>query len=381
MVIEADDVTFDGDGHLVEGQSRSGTVGILIRGADGVTVEDVEVREWGNGIELEYKSPGTRNVRIVDSHVTDNVRTGIRGDDVGKTTIRATHVGDNGVGIHFSVSSTLAVHDTDIYDNDGRGIYLDDTSRASIEGNEIFDNGGQGIYTIDLGADVVDNEVSGNAMTGIHVDADNNARLYEISGNEAWDNGEHGIVVREIAETEVSDNEVRGNDVDGILLVDFHDGEVIDNEARKNGDDGLHVLKESTGSFGGDSNVIENNVLEENDDDGLFVEFSSENVVENNEMTGNGDDGVQFSGTEDNELVDNEVTDNDDDGARFVEANDNDVVGNTIEENDDDGLDLENSDDNDIEENSICGNGDSQIVDDATSTGNDYDDNDVASRC
>lgn len=120
--IEASDVVLDGQGRPLTGRGASNTTGILVVGADNVTVKNVSVRDWHRGVHYQRAHSGeVRNVTVrdsvyglavrnatgvtvVDGEISGNfvaVETG--GDS--ETTFRNTTVADNHVRTRRNASS------------------------------------------------------------------------------------------------------------------------------------------------------------------------------------------------------------------------------------------------------------------------------------
>ncbi|USZ69844.1 right-handed parallel beta-helix repeat-containing protein (plasmid) [Halorussus salilacus] len=109
--IRADDVTVDGDGHEVAGRGESHTDGVAVVGADGVTVRNVEVHDWHNGVVVEN---GSASVREVTSHANAY---GIRLENAGETSVEANTVEDNLVGI-YAEGEAVSLGDNDLSGNE-----------------------------------------------------------------------------------------------------------------------------------------------------------------------------------------------------------------------------------------------------------------------
>lgn len=155
--IEANDVTFDGAGHTIDGIDGSGTDGIDIQGAN-VTVTENVVTDWETGINVD-----TNDVAISNSVVESN-RVGIYLELVRDVTVAANEIRANGAGIYAFVSSELTIADNAVTSNRDVGIAIDDTSLSVISNNTVTGNDGAGIYLLEFaGANTLSgNDVSGN---------------------------------------------------------------------------------------------------------------------------------------------------------------------------------------------------------------------------
>jgi hypothetical protein len=104
--IRADDVTFDGGGHALEGRGESHTAGIAVLGADGVEIRHVETRDWHDGVAVEN---GSATVREVRTHANAY---GVRLENADATVSNST-VADNLVGIYALGASEVTLADND----------------------------------------------------------------------------------------------------------------------------------------------------------------------------------------------------------------------------------------------------------------------------
>lgn len=73
LLVTADDVVLDGQGHLVDGRGISDSTGVRVVGASNVTVLDLRLSDWNRGLHYRDVSSGTvrevvakRNARGID---------------------------------------------------------------------------------------------------------------------------------------------------------------------------------------------------------------------------------------------------------------------------------------------------------------------------
>ncbi|WP_170977381.1 right-handed parallel beta-helix repeat-containing protein [Halorussus salinisoli] len=91
--ITADDVTFDGDGHLVDGRGESHTKGIVVADAEGVTIRNVAVDDWHVGVLVTGGSATVQNVETYSNAY------GVRLENATEVTVENSTISDNLVGI------------------------------------------------------------------------------------------------------------------------------------------------------------------------------------------------------------------------------------------------------------------------------------------
>jgi len=244
LVVTADNVTLDLNGHRVFGRAGSGDgVGILLVGRTGVTVQNGSVRDFDGGVVIDQGRANT--VRHVDAF--DNITTGVGAN------FRAGH--GNGIGIVSSKDNLIFGNNT-----------VNNGPRAGIglySARDPFD--ALGTRLISSGNRVDSNSVVGNisSTTANLVDTDNiGIRIEPLTSrnfflnNRVVGNGLDGITLFAGA----SENVVRGNVVDrnGHIRVAVRRGNGI----------GLQSLPSAGGA---NRNLIEYNLVTRNADNGIVA--------------------------------------------------------------------------------------------------------------
>ena len=273
LIIGADGITIDGNGYKITGsktaEACAGSVetgpdggaefdvycGILNRGYDGITIKNLEVKNFCTGIGLFGSGANTvENNKISDCIIHENgLSTPFEGMDM------VTH------GIHGSYVRHLEILENEIYDNEGTGDF------CGAGGNGIF------IY-----AGISEN----------HCD---------ISRNKLHDNAKAGFWTKmKLSKSTISHNEVWGNG----------DGSGIGDDVR-----GGIVLRCKLSN----ENLIAYNDVHDHSADGygygIYIGGSG-NTIEHNTVTGNSKHGISMGrsdGSFDNELRNNLVCDNGED--------------------------------------------------------------------
>jgi parallel beta-helix repeat protein len=180
IVIEADDVTFDGGGNTISGSNPA----VFIFG-DNVTVQNLTVDENNFGII----AIGASNACIADNTVTNTQNIGIQlsGGTTNSTVTRNT-VTDNGIGILLDDASENVISDNTVTNNEGDGIVLQFGSNDNdVTGNDSSDNGVDGIFLLESDDNTItQNTANDNGEVGINlIDSDNNL----VAENTALGNG------------------------------------------------------------------------------------------------------------------------------------------------------------------------------------------------
>jgi parallel beta-helix repeat protein len=207
--ISADDVTFDGQGHTIDGDDSGLDSGILV--SDGatlsnVTVRNVTVTDWAAGVEYEDVDGGL----VTEVTATDNDGDGINvGSSIGVDVAAVNASGNDGDGVSFfsGSSSGGSVTDTVVANNGANGFQGGDSytfrnttvvgngnggfaagDNNTIVGTTITDTGGDGISA---GNDnrIVNNTVRNNTGSGFFIDDDNT-----LINNTARNNTGNGFV-------------------------------------------------------------------------------------------------------------------------------------------------------------------------------------------
>lgn len=369
--ITSDDVVFDGQGNLIEGDTsdtQAGAAGILVSG-DGeltnVTVRNVVVQQWRGGIDrYGIRFDEVAESRIADTSVNQNGQSilleetnrttlednslnggslGIQGivleDSFENSILENTVVDSNeidnqgGNGINLLNSSDNTLLRNIVEDNQRAGIRMDNANRSTIENNTVEDNSGDGVHLTDSHEnDILDNLLREN---------ENGVRLTESTGNElrsneAVENALSGIALEFLSDDNViTENNISANELFGTEITSSRENEVSDNTASENGIVGISLDASS-------ENTVERNLAERNVG-GIGLRSSDNNTIRDNTANNN-----SFSGTEGEE---------DSVGISLQESADNDLINNTADENDEDGVLLRESDGNELIDISADGNG------------------------
>jgi parallel beta-helix repeat protein len=268
IVIEADDITLDLNGHTIDGdgmlvdpcpEDEFCDVGVLNDGHHGVRITGGTVQEFAFGAFV-FSARG--NV-LSNLTTVEHVFSGILLVDVARTNVRGCTVSrnagpDSGVGITLFESHNNRIVGNASFDNAELGIHLILSNHNYVGTNRVRDNPEDGIILQGDANQIVGNRVVRNAITitlftndahavgnvvrrnyvrraprgGIAIDSAVERTL--VKRNHVFRAGGHGIVVGNPT-TRVTRNEARYNDDLGISAVEG----VIDgggNRASGNGD-------------------------------------------------------------------------------------------------------------------------------------------------
>ncbi|MEN6517379.1 MAG: NosD domain-containing protein [Methanospirillum sp.] len=172
--VRCSNVVIDGGGHTLDGADSAGSVGIRVHGGtglSGVTVKNIRVTDWGQGVHF-WNAHG----RIEGVTTSSNTGSGIliyAGGDA--TVITGCTAESNGAGgISISGAPRVEIESCTVRNNVDDGIYLSESNSSRITGTTVSGNtlsgiallGGAGRIT---GAVVSGCGVSSNGKAGIYM--------------------------------------------------------------------------------------------------------------------------------------------------------------------------------------------------------------------
>ena len=199
--ITSDGITLDGNGHSVSG---SGGNGILVSGRAGVSIENLSISGFSNGINLD----SSRGSSVRDNRLTNNDMLGISLSSSSSITVEGNTVDSNMMGIGLSDSSGNTLNANSISNSDsGDGISLDHSDGNQLTGNTSNSNMGNGLCIDANNSDnrIESNTASNNTGAGIFLhQSDDNT----VTGNQGADNSGGGISLEDAGR-----NAIYGNDL------------------------------------------------------------------------------------------------------------------------------------------------------------------------
>jgi parallel beta-helix repeat protein len=255
IVIGADDITLDLNGHTIDGDNASVDqcpedefcdVGILNEGHGGVRIKGGTGREFNFGVLLfDVRRNAVRNLSTVH-----NVSSGILLFKAARTRVRGNSAARNtgpgsGVGITLFKSDNNRIAHNRFVDNHELGIHLVRSDRNYVRRNRVRGNLEDGIILDSDGNKIVRNRVVQNSITITRFDgprpADNVVRRNRVLRAPFG-----GISVDQVAkDTVLRRNRVIGSGGDGIL-VGGRRTTLARNKAFRSGDDGIDVRNPRT---------------------------------------------------------------------------------------------------------------------------------------
>ena len=248
MVIEADDITLDCQGHWINGTGESYTQGVLNEGHDRVIVKDCKVSNFESGF---YWKEGAGNGKFLNNLAQNNNYQGIE--------------------LEFNCSNNELIENTVL--NNGVGVaIMYGSNKNKLIRNTASENGDSGIYTASSSENsLIENHGSGNAF-GVYLDSpsDNNV----VTGN-TFSNGDAGLVISGADNNQVSGNDFSNHERGIVIEWGSHDNQLSGNTASSNSENGIFFQEN------GSNNTIVGNTFLNNYVDVYFDSGSSGNSGSN----------------------------------------------------------------------------------------------------
>jgi len=274
--IRASDVTFNGQGNSVTGDSPGfGEVGIFVNGTveevSNVEVSNVVVQDWDGTAGLEYNGANGTASNVRAFRNGDGIRVS-GGSSASGTVVEDSVARDNTNGIDIAAANGVTVSSNEAANNQN-GITEDgDSGDNDYVNNNASANTNIGITISGGSSNLTNNEANSNGQDGVLIDSGNNV----LTGNEAIDNENNGFFVtgslNNLTDNQATDN---GNGIRAIAGIN----DIIGNDVSSN----TNGIELDTSS----DNTVEDNVVNNNDQNGFNIVSSDGNTFTNNTVTGN----------------------------------------------------------------------------------------------
>jgi parallel beta-helix repeat protein len=282
IVVAADDVTLDLNGHVIDSDGTEFTacppdepcdIGIVDLDHHGVTIKGGTVREFAVGVVVV----GASDSRVARLAVTNSLFTGVQVNDSSRSELDGVTASANGLttdqaGIVVTNSHELTIEKNAVFENGDIGFFMVGLDDSRIEGNSISRNPEAAIVLEGSGNTLIRNRVSGNG-DGLVVSGDANT----VSGNQVSD----AVGCADGCGYGISLEGGTRNVIEGNIVVRARQGD---------------IRVASFEEFGGPptvGNTIRGNLVRDSDFDGVLVESTAvDTVLERNIAIGVGDDGL-----------------------------------------------------------------------------------------
>jgi len=291
LIVGADGVTIDLGGFTLSGDGGTDEDGIDIGSHAKVTIVNGTVAGFFDGI-VGGAGSVPQTIKLSRLTIRDNVRKGasvfpntlivdrstfvnngsgvsgsggleLTGDAIKITS--SVFVGNAGAGIFCLTGGKVTIANVVSALNANEGIAVDPFDTLKLQGTTVAQNGSNGIVASHGGPlKISGNTITANAGHGIELFADNEKGI--VSGNEIDGNDMRGISVDASTNAIVTGNNLFGNGSNGVSVTTSVDVTVKGNTVVGNGNDGL--------SIGSDSTKLAKNVANANDGRGIFTSVS-----------------------------------------------------------------------------------------------------------
>jgi parallel beta-helix repeat protein len=278
IVIGADGITLDLNGHLVDGdgtpaancdnQKEPCDFGLFSDGHDGVTIRNGSVREFAIGVLLGTTTGRARHNRVLGVSASGNQFLGLGIFSQVRGLVRNSSgngsLDHDGVGLRLGDSRRVRILNSSFRHNPHNGINIGESSRSLIKGNVFSRNGDEGVL------------VEGGAR-------------FRLTRNRFARNG-GGITLGPSNRSVVARNRIVGGG-DGIRVEKGHDNLVAANLVVRTRHVGI-TLGIHDPFIGGAHNLVRGNVVRRSRGDGIVVvRKDRHSALIRNVVTRSGDDG------------------------------------------------------------------------------------------
>jgi nitrous oxidase accessory protein NosD len=277
LVVGADDITIDLNGHAITGTNGPGGEGIANDGHSGVKIVNGAISGFRvHGIALRQAPRSTvRGVRI-----------GAIGDGTDEPETAAGIFVESSAGTR--IIDNAVSNDVDAWQADG--VVVLKSKRAVVHGNRLVRNAWNGLaFILSPNGRITGNEIARNRNQGAEV---NSSAAPVVTGNRSTANEHSGIVVGAMSGARIAGNTLRGNKESGLFLFGLLDSLVTGNVAEAN-DAGIDLAGGEDGSRG---NRLEGNRTDRNAVGVVVEEGADRNVLVSNVAARNRADGPDDAG-------------------------------------------------------------------------------------
>ena len=328
---------------IVNNDISGASVGLYIGGSNFITIKENDVSINKYGFQLNHSN----NNNISENIVRDNTTNGIYllrfNNDNEIFDNQITNSG-NGIYLHNTNNYYNIIRNNTILDNGNYGISLT-SDNNTLENNTIERCGRFGIYLQSSFNTITGNEILNNDEHGLYMgSAGNNT----ISDNNISNNTGHGVVMTvNCNENTLTNNTISDNESSGILSQASSNNDIINNTIINNTAVGIYFYKDNhnntlvnnriTGNWNGINlgtnsqfNKVAENEISDNINGGLSIKGNN-NTISENIISNNSETGIHLNYSDTNTIKNNIISDNSGYGIVFwILCNNNTISENTI---------------------------------------------------
>lgn len=385
--IEADDVVFDGGGHVLDGgtpeveiggfvdrtfqdeepsptDERWRRAGVVAAEVSNVTVRNLEATGWLVGISLVDVRDGEvgdvtarengfgvvlaggENGSVEEATTPSNAGAGIFLLDSRDGSVGESEASDNDlVGVYLFRTVNATVERTTANHNDVAGVLFERATRGAVRGGVAEANGIAGIYLLESDdATVADVAALDNRQIGVYLRDANEVTVHGVDANA----NTVGIVLENARDATVTDSDATLNDASGIVAFAAHRSRVVDSTANDNAFAGVYVVESEEFAI--------RDVRATQDIMGVVFENATDGTVSGGAFEGNARTGVTLFNTTGTQVTGVAASRNDYHGVFVVNASDNAVTDSNASYNGLTGVYLRNATRNEIAGNTLLAN-------------------------
>jgi parallel beta-helix repeat protein len=331
IVIERDNVILDGGGYTLQGNGNS--TGVFVNNRNGVTVRNMEIRNYLYGIRLltdYYARVNTGNHNISGNNLADN-NYGIFFGQCSNNVLRDNQMNGNNVSLSISfgaLGDKLAsfVHDVDTSNTvNGKPVYY----WVNQQNKAVPPNAGY-VGLVNCTNIIVQNlDFTGDSQSVLLVLTTHST----ITRNNIANNGDQGVNLYKSSNNSICENSITNNSDNGIYLYESPNNTISGNTITENNQNGIYL-------FGSSHNSISGNTITLNNGGIHLYSSSTNNTVSGNNVTKNTEYGVNLDWANNNFVSENHITENGK-GILVLDSSNNRIIGNTVKENNGWGIRLE----------------------------------------
>jgi large repetitive protein len=290
IVVGADDVDLDLNGHTVDGDGVADVEGINVDGYRNTSISNGAVRDFVEGVAVL----NARGGRVSDLDLSRLRHVGVFVDSSAGVTVTNTRSS----AVAFSAVFVTRSHDVAVLGNtathSGGAVGMRASDHVRIAGNTASDVC-DGVVLLDAGTDSV---IEANRIAG-RSDCDGivlaNGSDHDVVRDNVVTGSAGGLGIQASAHDVVTGNVLRGNDFVGIYVFGGDDNSITGNTVGGNGDGsegGIHLLPTDAGDPAL-RNAVTGNTVVGNVGDGVLVDVgASRSVITSNRADQNTDDGI-----------------------------------------------------------------------------------------
>ncbi|MEM3725766.1 MAG: NosD domain-containing protein [Candidatus Bathyarchaeia archaeon] len=334
IIIERNNIIFDGNNYKISGPEEYGRFGINITSRNNVTIKNTVVEKFYIGIHVRSST----KITITENNASYNKifyimepdfeiiweGYGIAVYNSNETIIYNNTLSNNLCGIDLGQSNGTRIDCNKIYDNEqyepssstwyGWGIYIRGSKNITTINNTVLNNGVYGVYgasssgaysseNVAIGDNTIKEHTYGVLVAGYY---DGVPRNYVIANNSIVSNL-YGIYCSNSQNQTIMNNNVSANSY-GIYL------------------------------YGSMHNTVVNNTLFKNAEGITLENYTNNSKILSNAVLNSSSFGIYIRSSSNNNLVVGNNVSNNSRGIRFTQSNNNTIFGNTISSNTNDGL-------------------------------------------